>query len=157
MSRYCFPLNGNEAEPAITGFNNVMLAYRKTLPNIEFLGEPLFAPVLEKFKDYVVAANDSPAGAEAYKVLVLLTSGSINDMTETKNLLVELSTYPCSVIIIGVGKADFSGMEELDGDNVLLCNEEGKPVERDIVQFVAFNEAMKWGNLEELVLKEIPD
>ena len=78
-------------------------------------------------------------------------------MPGTKDLLVELSSLPCSVIIIGIGKAKFLGMRELDGDNVLLCNQAGQPVERDIVQFVEFNEAMMYGNLEEQVLKEIPN
>ena len=40
-------------------------------------------------------------------------------------------------------------MEELDGDDGILRNSTGKPVERDIVQFVAFDEAMKWGNLSD--------
>ena len=48
-------------------------------------------------------------------------------------------------------------MDELDGDEGYLRDITGKAVERDIVQFVGFNDAMKWGNLSELVLKEIPD
>ena len=71
-------------------------------------------------------------------------------------MLVQLSAYPCSVIIIGIGNENFEGMQELDGDNYRLCDEKGNSVERDIVQFVEFNEAIKYGNLEELVLKEIP-
>lgn len=99
-----------------------MITYRKTLPDIEFIGEPQFAPVLKKFKDYVVASNDTPRGVSHYKILLLLTCGSITDMAETKNMLVELSAYPCSVIIVGVGNSKFEGMEELDGDDRLLCN-----------------------------------
>ena len=93
----------------------------------------------------------------SYQILILLTGGEINDMPQTKDELVKLSAYPCSVIIIGVGAANFSSMTELDGDDGLLCDSRDTPAERDIVQFVEFKEAMKWGNLEELVLKEIPD
>ncbi len=39
------------------------------------------------------------------------------DMPATKSALVELSRKPCSVIIIGVGSANFSSMDELDGDD----------------------------------------
>ena len=46
--------------------------------------------------------------APIYKIMLLLTDGIINDMPETIRLLVELSTLPCSIIIVGVGNADFS-------------------------------------------------
>ena len=45
---------------------------------------------------------------------------------------------PCSIIIIGVGNADFSAMEELDGDGGRLRNSAGVAAARDIVQFVEF-------------------
>ena len=77
-------------------------------------------------------------------------------MPQTKGQIVRLSKLGCSIIIIGVGNADFSGMNELDGDGALLKDDNGNACERDVVQFVAFNEAIKMGNLEELVLKEIP-
>lgn len=78
-------------------------------------------------------------------------------MPATKTLMVELSSMPCSVIIVGVGNADFGAMEELDGDGGLLRDDRGYAVERDIVQFVEYNECMKKGDLAEQVLKEVPD
>jgi hypothetical protein len=63
---------------------------------------------------------------------------------------------PCSVIIVGVGNADFSMMRELDGDNGRLTDPEGFFVRRDIVQFVNFNESVAKGNLAEEVLREVP-
>ena len=77
-------------------------------------------------------------------------------MPETKELLVELSALPCSVIIVGVGSADFGMMEELDGDDGLLRDNRGRAVRRDIVQFVEFNKAVAMGQLNEQVLKEVP-
>ena len=41
-------------------------------------------------------------------------------------MLVKLSELPASVIIIGVGDADFSAMEELDGDGGILRDLSGK-------------------------------
>lgn len=52
--------------------------------------------------------------------MLLLTDGVIMDMPETKATIVELSHLPCSVIIIGVGDADFTQMHELDGDDGVL-------------------------------------
>lgn len=47
------------------------------------------------------------------------------DMQPTKNWLVALSALPISVIIVGVGEADFSKMEELDADKVPLEDHRG--------------------------------
>jgi len=71
-----------------------------------------------------------------------LTDGQICDMSETKAALVDLSALPCSVIIVGVGNADFSSMNELDGDDGKLKDNKGRPCVRDIVQFVEFKKTM---------------
>lgn len=47
-----------------------------------------------------------------------------------------LSAPRMSVCSVGVGKADFSLMEQLDGDEVRIANSQGKKASRDIVQFV---------------------
>ena len=47
---------------------------------------------------------------------------------------------PLSIIIIGIGKANFKKMNVLDGDVTPLYSQELKKyVERDIVQFVPLN------------------
>jgi hypothetical protein len=71
-------------------------------------------------------------------------------------MIIELSELPCSVIIIGVGSANFQKMEELDADGQLLRNG-GRTAKRDIVQFVQFSEAVRKGVLAEEVLKEMPN
>lgn len=55
------------------------------------------------------------------------------DMDATKAAIVELSKLPCSIIIIGVGMADFSSMDELDGDGGPLKDRNGRACSRDIV------------------------
>ena len=60
-------------------------------------------------------------------------------MPQTIDLVYALSELPCSIIIVGVGDADFSAMEELDGDGGRLRNSRGQECARDIVQFVEFN------------------
>lgn len=45
-----------------------------------------------------------------------------------------------SIIIIGVGDADFTEMQMLDGDDGVLKAPNGQPVHRDIVQFVPFRD-----------------
>lgn len=51
-----------------------------------------------------------------YHVLIIITDGCCHDMEETKKVLVNMSTMPFSVVIVGVGSGDFSQMEVLDAD-----------------------------------------
>ena len=78
-------------------------------------------------------------------------------MPATQDLIYQLAELPCSIIIVGVGNADFDQMDQLDGDDGALKNSAGQAVARDIVQFVEFNKTMARGNLAEEVLKEVPD
>ena len=68
-------------------------------------------------------------------------------MPKTKEWVVKCSYEACSIIIIGVGDADFDAMEELDGDGGILRDDMGRACQRDIVQFVEFREAQKRGDL----------
>lgn len=55
------------------------------------------------------------------------------DMAETIAAIVDLSSLPCSIIIVGVGNADFSTMDELDGDGGTLKDKNERQCKRDIV------------------------
>jgi len=49
--------------------------------------------------------------------LLLLTDGVISDMDDTVQAIVNASYLPISLIIVGVGNADFAQMDFLDCDN----------------------------------------
>jgi len=84
-------------------------------------------------------ASGSEGGAQNYFVLLIITDGIITDMAETVQAIVHASRLPMSIIIIGVGDADFSAMSILDGDGDRLKS--GREIaSRDIVQFVQFSE-----------------
>lgn len=80
------------------------------------------------------------AGKQHYCILLIITDGVINDMKQTISRLVSASDKPLSVIIVGVGDADFKQMEALDGDDAVLKDHHGQAVKRDIVQFVPFRD-----------------
>lgn len=61
-------------------------------------------------------------------------------MDETRNAIINASRLPMSIIIIGVGNADFTAMEFLDGDDGRLRSMAGEAAMRDIVQFVPFRQ-----------------
>jgi hypothetical protein len=85
-------------------------------------------------------------------------------MHATKSAIVSAASLPLSIIIIGVGNADFEAMDELDGDEVRV-SVDGRKAERDIVQFVPINRFLSrdgpWiksqVDLAREVLYEIPD
>jgi hypothetical protein len=68
-----------------------------------------------------------------YTVLLIITDGVINDMDETIAGIVRASALPLSIVIIGVGAADFSAMRILDADDAPL-RAGGFVMARDIVQ-----------------------
>lgn len=80
---------------------------------------------------------DRNEGSNTYQILLILTDGEIHDMDKTIDLLVQNCQLPLSIIIVGVGNADFSNMDRLDGDNGLYSSN-GRVASRDIVQFVPF-------------------
>lgn len=75
--------------------------------------------------------------------MLLLTDGIITDMDRTRDAIVYASGLPMSLIIVGVGEADFTDMNFLDGDNGVLKGANGRPALRDIVQFVPFRDFKK--------------
>ena len=77
---------------------------------------------------------------QQYFVLLIITDGVITDMDQTRTAIVEASHLPMSIIIVGVGAADFDAMEFLDSDDRLLRSPRGDTAARDIVQFVPFRQ-----------------
>lgn len=101
--------------------------------NVGLYGPTYFHYFLKSFLEQVKSTNHKAT----YHIIFILTDGAIHDMAETKDVIVELSHYPVSIIIVGLGdNEDFSSMEELDGDDVALVSKTGEPWVRDIVQFV---------------------
>ena len=97
-------------------------------------GPTLFAPLLN-----TVAASVESHGCtqdqQKFTILLILTDGCINDMETTMRTLIRASHLPLSVVIVGVGAADFGEMKRLDSDGGLLTLNRETAV-RDIVQFV---------------------
>ncbi|GLD71208.1 copine-8, partial [Lates japonicus] len=68
-----------------------------------------------------------------YFILLIISDGVITDMAQTKESIVNAASLPMSIIIVGVGPAEFDEMIELDGDEERISSQ-GRYAERDIVQ-----------------------
>uniref|UniRef100_A0AAQ4PRA3 Copine 8 n=1 Tax=Gasterosteus aculeatus aculeatus TaxID=481459 RepID=A0AAQ4PRA3_GASAC len=155
-----FALNGNPQNPYCTGIDGVMEAYYQSLKSVQLYGPTNFSPIINHVARYASSVKDG----SQYFVLLIITDGVISDMAQTKESIVNAACLPMSIIIVGVGPAEFDAMEELDGDEIRISSR-GRYAERDIVQFVPFrdyvdrtgNHILSMARLAKDVLAEIPD
>ncbi len=150
--QHCFPVKADQLEAH--GVQGVLNTYREKVGELMFSGPTLIAPLINA----TAARATCAPGAQKYTVLLVLTDGTINDMEETKTAIIAASHKAMSVIIVGIGSADFTDMKVLDSDKKALSYG-GQTAVRDIVQFVTYNEAAARGApvLAQQVLAEVPD
>uniref|UniRef100_A0AAR2K2M2 Copine-2 n=1 Tax=Pygocentrus nattereri TaxID=42514 RepID=A0AAR2K2M2_PYGNA len=139
------------------GVEGIVQAYSNCLPHIRFYGPTNFAPIINHVARFASQALQQDTAAQ-YFTLLIITDGVISDMDETRHAIVQAAKLPMSIIIIGVGNADFAAMEFLDGDISVLRSYTGEEAARDIVQFVPFRDFRNAPKetLAKSVLAELP-
>ena len=146
--------------PDVYGLTGVINCYKSSLSRVTLSGPTLLAPVIkgvvkrikEKFILDVKKTN-------VYSVLLILLSGLILDMNETKQAIFKAAKYPLSIIIVGVGDSDYlDKMEELNLDRLKsLKNKKGKNITRDVAQFVKFEKFKNYPDkFTQEILSKIP-
>ncbi|CAL5379060.1 unnamed protein product [Camellia sinensis] len=132
---HCFNLNGGASDFEVEGVEGIMAAYGSALRNVALAGPTLFGQVINTAAE--IAGRSLSQDSSKYFVLLIITDGVLTDLQETKDALVMASDLPLSILIVGVGGADFKQMEILDADNGhRLESSTGRIATRDIVQFV---------------------
>jgi hypothetical protein len=152
---HCFPLTFNPQAPNVQGLPGILQVYRHALSQVELSGPTCFAHVI-RFATQT-AVNSFREG-RTYTILLILTDGIINDMADTIDAIVAAGKLPLSIIIVGVGNANFDAMDVLDADDVPLVSRTGVKMCRDLVQFVPFSKFANrhYSVLAQEVLDEIP-
>jgi len=166
-TKHAFNLNFNVSNPEVNGIHGIEAAYVASIKNQIFAlsGPTIFEPILEKAASIAQIAHnntikDKINNAIQYFILLIITDGVITDMKQTKNKIVQIANQylPLSIIIVGVGNANFSMMNELDGDENGLMDSNGKYAKRDVVQFVPMNKyENNLNGLSKETLYEIPN
>lgn len=156
---HCFALNGNIFAPECNQVNGVLQAYYQSLHKVQLYGGTEFHSFLSYINGFAgQQAQEMSQHRQQYTICLILTDGIINDLDKTIDEVVQGSVLPLSIIIVGIGEADFDQMEQLDADtNPLFSRTLQKYSSRDIVQFVPYRELKNDPyRLAKEVLNEVP-
>ncbi|KAM6583971.1 hypothetical protein CsatB_010973 [Cannabis sativa] len=153
---HCFYLNGSSHYYEVEGIQGIMTAYAGALRNVSLAGPTLFGPVISYAAS--IASQSLANGGRKYYVLLIITDGVVTDLQETRDAIVKASDLPLSILIVGVGGADFKEMEILDADKGgRLESSSGRVASRDIVQFVPFRDVQSGEiSVVQALLAELP-
>nr|XP_054749646.1 copine-3-like [Lytechinus pictus] len=153
-----FPINFQPNNPFCAGVSGIVAAYQSCIRQVSLWGPTNVAPIINHVAKFAHAALNENKTASQYFILLLLTDGVITDIYETRDAVVKASHLPMSIIIVGIGEADFTDMRMLDGDDGVLKSPSGEPAARDIVQFVPFRDFKQASaaQLAKCVLAEVP-
>uniref|UniRef100_A0A0E0NFM2 C2 domain-containing protein n=1 Tax=Oryza rufipogon TaxID=4529 RepID=A0A0E0NFM2_ORYRU len=153
---HCFNLNGSTYQPEVEGIQGIMSAYISALRNVSLAGPTLFGPVVSTA---TAIANQSLANnQQKYFVLLIVTDGVVTDFQETIDAIIKASDFPLSILVVGVGGADFKEMEFLDPNKgERLESSTGRVASRDMIQFAPMKDAHGSGiSTVQSLLAEIP-
>lgn len=149
--RHCFQV-GPSSE--VDGIDGIIQAYRGVFrTGLIMSGPTVFSEVIQTAAARAASAQQiaQQRGEQAYSILLILTDGAVTDVQSTAACINQVSDAPLSIVIVGVGNADFSAMQFLDDSS-------HPPGGRDIAQFVQFNRhAHNPQSLTSATLNEIPD
>eukprot|EP01059_Diplonema_ambulator_P010508 TRINITY_DN20531_c0_g1_i1.p1 TRINITY_DN20531_c0_g1~~TRINITY_DN20531_c0_g1_i1.p1 ORF type:complete len:644 (+),score=69.28 TRINITY_DN20531_c0_g1_i1:122-2053(+) len=124
----------------LLGADAVEDAYLRCLDLVEPMEPTYLAPVI---RDVMLSAYRSSEGPTPYQLLIVLTDGDIQDVTETMDAVVDASFLPMSIVIVGMGesKNNFRNVAQLTDPVRLLSRSVAtvKAMKHGVVEFFAFS------------------
>jgi len=131
------------------GCAEVLARYAEIAPYAQLSGPTSFAPLINKAIEIVSQTRQ-------YHILVIIADGQVSSIKPTADAIVRASSYPLSIIMVGVGDGPWEVMEKFDDE---------LPQRRfDNFQFVDFHSVMTRPRVENYdcefavaALQEIPD
>jgi Copine/C2 domain len=144
----CFQVGDTEES---IGVNGVLASYRSVFKTGLIMSSPTdFTQVMEAAAQRSTTALEKAqqVGQQSYTILLIVTDGAVSDIDATAACVQSLSDHPLSVVIVGVGDADFTSMKFLD---------DVPNMKRDFIQFVELNQHTNQTSLTNATLHEIPD
>jgi Copine/C2 domain len=149
--QHCFQIGKSDKLQGIAG---VLVGYRQVFETgLTMSGPTVFAEIIDLTAARARSKQDDAQrkGLQAYQVLLILTDGAVTDIQRTIEALQYAADAPLSIVIVGIGNADFGAMQFLDD----FQRGSGG---RDICQFVEFRRYQhNKSALTQATLEEIPD
>ena len=136
---HCFQLDPKSLD--VDGLDTLLTAYTTRLREVTLSGPTVFSKVVKRVVQEVRAGRENEP--KQYNILIIITDGVICDREATIDAIVYASYLPMSIVVVGIGKADFTDMRRLDGDLQPLKNGKNQQMIRDIVQFVTLDSVDK--------------
>ncbi|KAH8501236.1 hypothetical protein H0E87_016164 [Populus deltoides] len=100
------------------GFEEVLACYKKIVPNLRLSGPTSYGPVIEAAIDIVEKSKGQ------YHVLIIIADGQVTRTSsdgelsrqeeQTIKAIVDASSYPLSIILVGVGDGPWEDMKRFD-------------------------------------------
>lgn len=131
--RHCFQISDSLY---LKGVDGVIDGYRSFFRKGFIMSGPtVFAECIDCVAGSARTEQDIAArsNSQSYQILLILTDGAVSDIQQTRRSLENARDAPMSVVIVGIGSADFSAMQFLDDF------QEGITGGRDICTFVEFS------------------
>lgn len=151
-----FALSG-QPDPRVHGVQGLLHAYEQAANNVQLAGPTNFTPLIRNAMN-LTSMDPVSQTNQHFTILLILTDGIITDLSSTIEAIVECSySTPMAIVIVGIGGANFSSMERLDGDQYALRTNSGRQAKHDIVQFTKFDRNKSNDVLAADVLQEVPD
>ena len=108
-----FPINLSK-NPSCGGLEEVLKCYQNCVKDVTFSGPCNLSPIINHVTKH---AQTFMVDGKQYFVLLILTTGDINDLEETRSAISAVSDWPISIVVAGIGNRDFSLFDELKVDN----------------------------------------
>ena len=108
--RHCFQCG---PQPEVHGVQGVLDAYKQVFSSgLIMSGPTVMTEVIETAAAKAMSSQQAAQqiGSQSYTILLIITDGAVSDVDATAACLDRVSDAPLSIVIVGVGNADFSGM-----------------------------------------------
>ncbi|NXO86009.1 CPNE3 protein, partial [Sitta europaea] len=94
------------------GIQGIVDAYHQILSQIRLYGPTDFSPVINHVASYVRSGVEITNWMlshvfQQYFILLIITDGEITDLDQIRQVTVNASKLPMSIIFVSVGEADF--------------------------------------------------
>lgn len=86
-------------------WQTVIDAYWKRLEDVKLGGPTYLAPVIQQIAAY--AEKEVSQCSQHYTIGLVIVDGIVNDVDDVIDKLVDVGNLPLSIVVVGVGPADF--------------------------------------------------